>query len=137
MATEDLRIPLPVGLDDLESEEIGGLLEDGCQDPGEESIATAQEPFSDADRANLFTVIDNACLAAELSVSVSLPWESPSTKAIFDDSNDEVQLPFPAPEPPRPLSPQVYEKPDAKRFKTSIQARAPFKRFKMNISERV
>lgn len=62
---EDMRIPLPIELDTFENEELEGLLEDGYQDPSDESTVAVPETFSKSDRANLFTVIDNACLAAE------------------------------------------------------------------------
>eukprot|EP00435_Cladocopium_sp_Y103_P071521 s2538_g37.t1 len=137
----DIRMPLPLGLDDEMDEAlpIQDEFDDSCMEADDElSAPVHEEPLSEVDRSNLFTVIDNECLANQPALSVSLPWELDSMRMIFDDDERSVSLPTPVLEPSLPLSPAALEGQVIKQVQTSIKARGSFQDiidFKLNFSD--
>lgn len=80
--TEGMQTPFPERIDDVFGEDFeseSGLVEDGYMDTSAETaFVRPEEPLSHVERMNLFSVIDDRCLANQPIVGQILPWESKS-----------------------------------------------------------
>lgn len=103
--SNDMRIPLPVDLDETgaggaSGTNIGGdspLDLDGYLIADEEFSVEAIPQQDDLNFApeDLRAVINNACLAQPAGISIELPWETTIMRDIFDIDSDEISLPKP------------------------------------------
>lgn len=88
---------MPVGLDDLLFEFVfNDDFDDGYALVGDElEERRAEEPLSQAELVNFFSVVDNECLSSQPEVGASLPWETGPMRFVFGTVSEDVDLPAP------------------------------------------
>eukprot|EP00435_Cladocopium_sp_Y103_P035682 s3841_g9.t1 len=120
--SEDMRAPLPEGLDDAEGLADDGyeLLDQPLDDVDVSSVAPStiwdpslhEDSFTSADVANLNRMIDEAVAATPHVLSTVMPWELPGIRLVIGDDEPLVPVPVLEPSaPPDPNEPQTMEAP--------------------------
>lgn len=91
--SEDLRVPLPLDIDDTYDacENLFGgddpLVPDECLDSPQASEPSKDDldvPLSDAKKRDLRAMIEDSCLSSQAVFTFKMPWERPGLRTVFD-----------------------------------------------------